>query len=514
MTTFQDPPPQYPQPQSRRAVRESERGEGQAATPANAAADETAPDFTAFPAAPTPPQQYFSDAQAPRDSWDSARRAPQGPVAPPVAGAPVTGRRSAAAPAQLPTSEPLSYSTQVGRTAAQVPASEPQSFRTRLDARQAEQAQSGEQPSYRVRDFSPEAQRGTQQAQAPHQTQAPQQAQAPQQPVGRADLSYQTEARDAYIAPPAPPLVSEVPVDLAPTAAPIPAPAPVPTAESSIPDWGQEHTLSRRELRAMLAAQEQAASAPIAHETPASVQPVAPVEEPRTYLTSPPPTASDQAPPHLAPAPIESSTPGVFPQGLIPAAPLPPQAPEPATNTALTSALAEFDMLTKDPASTNTGPSKPVGHWSTQADLDDELQVPETTINRRVGSGSTATNALVLPQIPGGHDIRGPLTGTGEIMLTGSIDLPHNLSSSGVTGSLERDGIDSLFDLHDSEVVTTDSQPVRAIRAVSTHPSGHGVTHTIKPKGTKALTALLIAAASMAVVVAGLLIAAFAFNIF
>ena len=138
----------------------------------------------------------------------------------------------------------------------------------------------------------------------------------------------------------------------------------------------------------------------------------------------------------------------------------------------------------------------------------------ETTINRRVGSGTTTTSALVLPEIPNGPDIRGPLTSTGEIMLTGSIDLPRNLAATGQSDRYDGGGIDDLFDLSDHEVISTDSSPVRAIRAVSTHTSGHGVTHTQKPKGTRALTALLIAASSMAVVVAGLLVAAFAFNVF
>jgi hypothetical protein len=188
-----------------------------------------------------------------------------------------------------------------------------------------------------------------------------------------------------------------------------------------------------------------------------------------------------------------------------------PQAPQPSTNTAMTNALDEFDTLTRSDSAAEATWTPPVGHWSTQADLDDEF--PETTINRRVSSGSTTTSALVLPTVPNG-DIRGPLTSTGEIMLTGSIDLPHSLSSTGVTDRFEHDGIDSLFDANDHEVISTDSAPVRAITAVSTHQTGRGVTHTQKPKGTRALTALLISASSMAVVVAGLLVAAFAFNIF
>ncbi len=120
----------------------------------------------------------------------------------------------------------------------------------------------------------------------------------------------------------------------------------------------------------------------------------------------------------------------------------------------------------------------------------------------------------MLPSVPDGADIRGPLSGTGEIMITGSIDLPRTLSSTGQSDRFDGESMDALFDLGDAEVTSTDSSPVRAIRAVSTHTSGHGVTHTQKPKGTKALTGLLIAASSLAVVVAGLLVAAFAFNVF
>ena len=98
-----------------------------------------------------------------------------------------------------------------------------------------------------------------------------------------------------------------------------------------------------------------------------------------------------------------------------------------------------------------------------------------------------------------------------SLRLQGSIDLPSTLSASGVSDRFDRGDIDSLLDLNDSDMVSTDSAPVRAVRAVSTF-SNQSVTQTQKPKGTRALTVLLISAASMAVVVAGLLVAAFAFN--
>jgi hypothetical protein len=199
---------------------------------------------------------------------------------------------------------------------------------------------------------------------------------------------------------------------------------------------------------------------------------------------------------------------------------------EQAAPPAQSSGVSPFDALFTPKSTESTSPdqgnvdatpttqawSAPVGHWSTQADLDDEAQ--PHTINRRVGTGSSATNALVLPSIPLGSDIRGPLTENGHITLTGSIDLSHSLGSTGAPDRLENTSMDALFDMHDAEAVSTDSAPVRAIRAVSTHNTGHGVTHTQKPKGNRALTGLLIAASSMAVVVAGLLVAALAFNLF
>jgi hypothetical protein len=226
--------------------------------------------------------------------------------------------------------------------------------------------------------------------------------------------------------------------------------------------------------------------------------------------------------------------------------PLPPVAPEPVANTALTNAISEFDALAfnaparaaepaaqaevapaapvvEPPASAAVEPvasspapesawSPPVGHWSRQRDLDDETQPFENTISRRIGSGSATTNALVLPTAD--RDIRGALTGTGEVMLTGSIDLPTTLSSTGATDRVEHESLDMLFDANDHEIVATDSAPVRAIRAVSTHNTGHGVTHTQKPKGNKSLTILLFVAGGLAIATIAVFVTALVLNVF
>jgi hypothetical protein len=353
----------------------------------------------------------------------------------------------------------------------------------------------------------------------------------------------------------------EVRFPAAASAAPAPPVAPLPpmAAAPVVHALPTEQTLSRRELRALQQAEELAATPqplqmPPQH--PAPIQYAATSAAPHPQHSAPhpqhsaPPAAPHQAPGQPAPAhqapahqaPAQPAPAGgaqawpfadpgfADPSRPAQANPLPPRAPEPAANTGMTNALAEFDSLAVGrpqgapvpqlidsvPPLISSGPrtTPPTGHWSVQAELEDETQPYENTINRTVGNATATTSALVLPTAPLGSDIRGALTSTGEIMLTGSIDLPHSYSSTGATASLDHHAMDAFFDSHDAEVITTDSAPVRAIKAVSTHNSGQGVTHTQKPKGTRALTALLIAASSMAVVVAGLLVAAFALNIF
>lgn len=157
-----------------------------------------------------------------------------------------------------------------------------------------------------------------------------------------------------------------------------------------------------------------------------------------------------------------------------------------------------------------SGPA--VGHWSTQADIDDAEQINAATISRSLGAGNGAitTSALVLPSVPD-HLLSGPIGEGGEFLLTGSISLPGSLSVTGALPSqLEQPDIDHLLDPGDHQVASTDSAPVRAIRAVSTHTASGGIISLTKPKGTRGFTILIIAASAMALVVVGLLIAGLA----
>lgn len=653
MTTFQDP-----QPPSRRAARQSERsGTAEA-------------EVGVFPAA------------APADDmWDTpSRRAaqlpPATPVTPVVPPAPSSGRRSAAAEAAAPQPQALPPQTpapqaeapqpQVAQTPAQQAVPEPsapqasapqasEQFRrprgaapqTAAELPPTEALSTVDQPRYRVRDYSPPVDA------APA---APVAQPAPAQPSTEWTEPYtpdRSQGFDTTVAPTAEPALPPTLVQPVIPAAPVPAPvasapavAPVeepvvevpavavpivatpiveaPVAESPVAESPvvSEHTLTRREMRALQGQPGGAVSAPEAEPVSATAVPVEPIalQEPAAPETVSPgtptgilsslgffdqtagiPVVSDAAPEASveapaafaealnpvvetpapatfepeAPAPVvetpDASVPSAWPFALVeptapeeaPAAPvaaepavqspLPAVAPEPIANGGLTAALAEFDELTSAPAeptpaeptlaaepvlnaapvnadpvaaepiaavqpapqpvveSTESAPwTPPRGHWSTQLDQEDELV--ETTVNRTVGSGATATSSLLLPSIPEAS-ISGPLNGSGEIMLTGSIGLPQSFSSTGASARLEHVGIDKLFESHDAEVVSTESAPVSAVNAISTQ-SGSGLGAAPKQQGTKALTALVIAAASMGLVVIGLLITALALNVF
>jgi hypothetical protein len=161
----------------------------------------------------------------------------------------------------------------------------------------------------------------------------------------------------------------------------------------------------------------------------------------------------------------------------------------------------------------------PVGHWSTQALIDDDEQVQENTFARDVGatSGAITTSALVLPSMPTGEDIMGPLSGTGEILITGSINLPSSIGSTGVhPARYDHSDVDALLEADDREDSSDpDSAPVRAIRAISTNTASGDVINSMRPqKASRLPLILIVSAAVMAVGVVVLLVAGFIFKVF
>jgi hypothetical protein len=319
------------------------------------------------------------------------------------------------------------------------------------------------------------------------------------EPVAQQPVAQQPVAQQPVAPQPAPPVyeapvaqVVEQPVFEAPVAAPVtPTPVtelPAPTAESAAP--AATDGLSAFEA---LFTPPSAAAAPVAEPVveatiepepaPVMPQPVAQVEVASVVEAPVVEAPVFQAPVLQAPASPEP----VAPVAQAPVADAPTQAPLPE--------------VIADPSIS----APPVGHWSTQADLDDETQQGSATLSGSVGANSAplTTSALVLPNLP---DDFGPLA-SGDVILTGSISLPHSFSQTGARPEqLDQSDLDHLLDPGDHQVASTDSSPVRAIKAVSTHTSSRNVLGTLKPKGNRGFTILIIAASGMAAVVVALLV--------
>ncbi len=165
-----------------------------------------------------------------------------------------------------------------------------------------------------------------------------------------------------------------------------------------------------------------------------------------------------------------------------------------------------------------SAPSQPVGRWSIQADVqDDAPSQPENRVpsSPGVGTGAITATALVLPSIPVPNDLMGPMASTGEVLVTGSVNLPRSLGETGSHPRLyDRSEVDYLLEASDREDAPADSAPVRAIRAVSTNTPTHGIMGLKRAYGNRLLMVLSVVAAIMAVAVVGLLAFGVGFKLF
>jgi hypothetical protein len=309
---------------------------------------------------------------------------------------------------------------------------------------------------------------------------------------------------------------------------------PEPAASADASDAiAPERTLTRREMRAILQAQEANQQA---NHSPQLAEPIIPV----TFT----PTADEAARSAAAP-----EAPAVDDKAAWPFAPLTPSpaadpsgqaresAPEPVAarsaapeveTSATTSPFASFGLL-PSAAEKSAAPTEeeqedtsaqerrpftpPTGHWSTAAEVE---ETSEPIISRSVGqsTAATTTNALILPAIPR-PDATAPLTSTGEILVTGSIDLPRGVGATGLNPEhLDSPDIDKLLDGEENEFNTSEVAPVRASRAISTHTSTRGVITPPKKRGNALPTVLIITAGVLAVGVIGLLVAAYVLRVF
>ncbi|PZE66464.1 hypothetical protein [Curtobacterium sp. MCBD17_021] len=161
---------------------------------------------------------------------------------------------------------------------------------------------------------------------------------------------------------------------------------------------------------------------------------------------------------------------------------------------------------TREPKPVTTAFEAPAGHWSTFAHDSNDAEVhDEETGTRRVAEARSS--AIILPN-SALADPTGALNATGEVILTGSIDLPSSLSSTGSHRPIDGAEVDRMLDQQD-EQPDTDASPVRASRAVSSHTSTRQVVlAAAKPKDSKTPVVLAVAASAVGVVAAGVIVIA------
>jgi hypothetical protein len=499
MTTYQDPPPL-----SRRAARQSERAQTEAR--------------------------------------ETAERATEEHVL-----RPATGRRALPPEASAP-AEPLTYVTQsrpnlpsyAGRNRPVVPVDVGDSMPpTQALAKQ-------DHPSYRSRDYSPEARRTSSAFSAP-------------QSRAGGDLDYFTQGGPGQLTL-APPQPKKAQGPSAPSPLPV---APGAAASDPVPNA----TLTRRELRAIRAAAQSQIKAMSRQEEPPTTEAVdfllasGPIDLPRparatssspvsaldaltlpgVALTADAVAAAKSAPagsaapqPHLEPLQSAQKYPSFTDLiGIQRTARADKERAADESDKAAAAANAaestDLEAMFDDGTPTAVSPvipselrsarprkpleetSAPLGahegtrsasafpHWS-QSEIDGDTFPPGMSRGFASGSTGSTPSALVLPSVPNPSELSYSLS-TGEILVTGSIDLPRSLGATGAHPDTLDDAIDLLLDVDDEEMKTTGSTPVRAIRAVSSHTSTRGMIAAHKPKSNRLPTILAISASAMAAVV-------------
>ncbi|MCD2442212.1 hypothetical protein LQ757_07970 [Agromyces sp. SYSU K20354] len=276
------------------------------------------------------------------------------------------------------------------------------------------------------------------------------------------------------------------------------APAADPTPAAPISAATPERTLTRRELRAMLDGgplDEFDDEVEAIAQPPAA--PPAPTAHPAAAASQPAAAAAPGAPMPAAPMPAAPMPAEPMPAAPISSSPVAPGSPQPVATP-----------HAADPASAPNA-----GHWTSQLNVPiDEPEPFDQLLSRGALSHGvpTTTNALILPSLPDQGPLGNQITNAGEIIATGSIDLPRSYGATGVHPSqIDSSDVDRLFD--HVEDVGTGVAPVAATRAISTQGASRAMIAPPKKEGMNVPLVLAVTAGVLALgVVATLVIGAVA----
>lgn len=267
-----------------------------------------------------------------------------------------------------------------------------------------------------------------------------------------------------------------------------------------------EKTMTRRELRAMLQAEQSrrgVASPGPSVPDPGASSAAEGSDAGRSERVAPVARAAgpDPAPPTVAFTVTPPSS-GVGPDVAPPPGPKVPERSAPSA-TDLDAGRTPFEP--------------PVGHWSRAGETDRRNEEFDQILSRGVlpSGGATTTSALILPSIPTAPPTTGPITATGEILVTGSIDLPRGLGSTGQhPDRYDTSEMDRMFERAEGEMNTADVEPIRASHAVSGHASTRGVITPPKKSHGRLPLILSITAGVLLVAVVGLLVTGYVLKVF
>ncbi|MFE6733333.1 hypothetical protein [Microbacterium sp. NPDC057650] len=129
------------------------------------------------------------------------------------------------------------------------------------------------------------------------------------------------------------------------------------------------------------------------------------------------------------------------------------------------------------------------------------------------GSQHSAPSALIYTQSTEAS-LSGPVASTGEVLVTGTYDLPRGLGSQGHAGTADGKEVDVV--LIDGELPPTSSPtPIAASAAVSTSkPAGEVIRPPAPEKGNRLMMTLAIVAGGLALLLGTALVIAFSMNAF
>lgn len=156
---------------------------------------------------------------------------------------------------------------------------------------------------------------------------------------------------------------------------------------------------------------------------------------------------------------------------------------------------------------------KPLGHWTAQLNSPVDRAEPFDQLLSRGGVSHgvpTTTNALILPTLPDHGPMSDTFAKSGEVIVTGSLDLPRSYGATGVHPSqIDSSDVDRLFDQVEDGVGV--GAPVSATRAISTQSAARAMMAPPKKEGMNAPLVLAVTAGILALgVVATLVIGAVA----